>query len=64
MSLSSENEKKIWELLNMVATPEELKDLSLEEAIKEYDYNWEISNAITSSYENAESDDFYNHMYR
>ena len=48
----------------MVATPEELKDLSLEEAIKEYDYNWEIGNAITSSYEYAESDDFYNHMYK
>lgn len=63
ISLSSENEKKIWELLNMVATPEELKDLSLEEAIKEYDYNSEISNSITSSYESAELDDFYNHMY-
>jgi hypothetical protein len=64
INLTDENEKKIWELLNMVATPEELKDLSLEEAIEEYDYNSEISNAITSSYEFAESDDFYNHMYK
>ena len=62
-SLSSENEKKIWEILNIVATPEELEGLSLEQAIRDYDPNYEIQNALTSSYEDAERDDFYDHIY-
>ena len=49
--------------MNIVATPEELEGLSLEQAIRDYDPNWEIQNALTSSYEDAERDDFYNHIY-
>ena len=62
-SLSSDNEKKIWEILNIVATPEELEGLSLEDAVRDYDPNYEIQNALTSSYEDAERDDFYDHIY-
>ena len=63
VTLTDQNEKEIWDLLNMVASPEELKDLTLTEAISEFDDDYEIKNAITSAYNNAEESDFYDHMY-
>ena len=64
--VDSENEKKIWELIKKMTEGNSdinLDDYDLEGAIKEFDDNYEIRNAISSATNNAEGDDYVNYLY-
>jgi len=69
-NVNSENEKKIEELLKIMASKnntdfneEEFNDMSLEDKIEEYDDDHEIRSAISNATSNAESSDYVNHLY-
>jgi hypothetical protein len=70
-NVNSENEKKIEELLKIMASKnntdfneEEFNDMSLEDKIEEYDDDHEIRSAISNATSNAESSDYVNHLYK
>jgi len=69
-NVNSENEKKIEELLKIMAiknnpdfNEEEFNDMSLQDKIEEYDDDHEIRSAISNATSNAESSDYVNHLY-
>lgn len=59
-----ENEKKIIELLKIMAGEEYDESSSIEEQIKEYDGDLSIPSAIRSANSDCESDDYHNYVYK
>ena len=69
---NKENMIKIEELIKKMAIEEMGEDfdeeefdfMNIEHKIKEYDSNWEIRSALSSARNDAEADDYVNHLYK
>ena len=66
-TIDKPTEEKLWAIVRDFAQRDgvELDDnLDLEDAIKEVDDNWEIRNAIGSAINDADADDYVNHLQK
>lgn len=69
---NEENDLKIEELIKKMAIKEDGEDfdeeefdfMNIEHKIKEYDSNWEIRSALSSARNDAEADDYVNHLHK
>jgi hypothetical protein len=57
--IDDDNKQIIWDLIRGFANEEEIGEMSLEEAIKSFDNNYEIRNALGNAMSSAESDSYY-----